>query len=255
MRRSMGFFGALAAALLLLAPTANAMGGQGGEAAVVIDSLQFFDLNGGRKRVEILGGGFDNGAFPSVTLNGEIALDVLDASGSAISAEIARNTPDGDYALMISTGNQTKQNAETPIHLGGTLSVVCLDWYITTGTNNHVHVEAFVQDENGDAVSGAPVTLENSVDGEIYQIYNSTTFKYAGYNHGDSCPIEVAMASGPTGQACCIGAAVDEGGDTGARSCPAGLYESLVLSVQAPPGSDRKWDGVTPANSIQFDGP
>jgi hypothetical protein len=217
--------------------------------------VQFFDLNGGHKRIEILGGGFDNAAFPSVTLDGEIALAVLDASNTMISANIPPNAPDGDYALMISTGDLSKQNASTPIHLGGWLSVVCLDWYLTTGTDNHVHVEGFVQDENGDPVEGARVTLDNTVDGENYQIYNSTTFMYAGYNHGDSCPIEVAKASGATGQACCIGAAVDEGGDTGSRNCPTGLYESLVLSVQAPAGSDRKWDGVTPANSFQFDGP
>ena len=253
-RRLTGIAWAVAAALLL-APTANAMGGGGSGAAVVIDSVQFFDLNGGQKRIEILGGGFSNGAFPSVTLDGVIELNVLDASTTQISAKIPANAQDGDYSLMVSTGSQSKQNAEIPIHLGGTLSVVCLDWYITTGTDNHVHVEGYVQDEDGNAVSGALVTLENTVDGEVYQIYNSTTFKYAGYNHGESCPIEVAKASGPTGQACCIGAAVDEGGDTGSRNCPAGLYESLVLSVQAPAGSDRKWDGNTPANSIQFDGP
>ena len=254
-RRSTGIAWAVAAALLLLAPTANSMGGGGSEAAVVLDSVQFVDLNGGRKRIEILGGGFSNGAFPSVTLDGVIELKVQDASTTEISAIIPANAPDGDYSLMVSTGSLSKQNAEIPIHLGGTLSIVCLDWYVTTGTNNHVHVEGYVQDEDGNAAEGVAVTLENTVDGEVYQIYNSTTFMYAGYNHGESCPIEVAEASGATGQACCIGAAVDEGGDTGSRSCPAGLYESLVLSVQAPPGSDRKWDGNTPANSIQFDGP
>ncbi len=256
LRRSIGFAWVLAAALLMPAHSAIAKGGKGSGAAVVIDSVQFFDLPGGKKNIEILGGGLSgNGGLPVVTLDGVIELEVLDATTTEISANVPRNTPDGDYSLMISTGSQTKQNAEIPIHLGGTLSVVCLDWYITTGTEIHVHVEGYVQDENGDAVSGALVTLENTVDGEVYQIYNSTTFKYAGYNHGESCPIELAMASGPTGQACCIGAAVDEGGDTGARNCPTGLYESLVLSVQAPPGSDRKWDGNTPDNEIQFDGP
>jgi hypothetical protein len=43
-RRSIGFAWVLAAALLLLAPSAMAMGGKGGGAAVVIDSVQFFDL-------------------------------------------------------------------------------------------------------------------------------------------------------------------------------------------------------------------
>ena len=254
-RRWIGFALVLAAGVLTLAHSAAAMGGKGRGAAVVIDSVQFSELKGGKTNIEILGGGFSNAAFPVVSLDGMIELDVLDATTTEISANVPANTPDGDYSLMVSTGSLSKQNASTPIHLGGTLSVVCLDWYITTGTENHVHVEGYVQDENGDAVSGALVTLENTVDGEVYQIYNSTTFKYAGYNHGESCPIELAMASGPTGQACCIGAAVDEGGETGARSCPAGLYESLVLSVQAPPGSDRKWDGNTPDNEIQFNGP
>ena len=254
-RRSIGFAWTVAAAFLLLAPTANAMGGRGGGAAVVIDSVQFLDLNGGRTRIEILGGGFTNGAPPRVTLDGEVDLTVVDYSTMAISVNVPANVSEGDYSLMISTGDLSKQNAETPIHLGGTLSVVCLDWYLTTGEDNHIHVEGFVQDENGNSVEGARVTLDNTVDGESYQIYNSTTFMYAGYNHGESCPIEVAKASGATGQACCIGAAVDEGGNTGSRNCPLGLYESLVLDVQAPAGSDRKWDGVTPANSFQFEGP
>ena len=254
-RRWIGFALVLAPGVLTHAHSAAAMGGKGGKAAVVIDSVQFSDLKGGKTNIEILGGGFSNAGFPVVSLDGVIELDVLDATTTEISVNVPANIPDGDYSLMVSTGSLSKQNASIPIHLGGTLSVVCLDWYITTGTENHVHVEGYVQDENGDAVSGALVTLENTVDGEVYQIYNSTTFKYAGYNHGESCPIELAMASGTTGQACCIGAAVDEGGDTGARSCQAGLYESLVLSVQAPPGSDRKWDGNTPNNEIQFDGP
>ena len=137
--------------------------------------------------------------------------------------------------------------------MGGTLSVVCLDWYLTTGVDQHIHVEGFVQDENGDPVIGAAVTLENTVDDAVYQIYNTTTFKYAGYNHGESCPIEVAKASGATGQACCIGSATDPPDDS--SSCFPGLYEALVLSVQPPAGSDRRWDGVTPPNSRQFDGP
>ena len=94
-RRSTGIAWAVAAALLLLAPTANSMGGGGSEAAVVLDSVQFVDLNGGRKRIEILGGGFSNGAFPSVTLDGVIELKVQDASTTEISAIIPANAPDG----------------------------------------------------------------------------------------------------------------------------------------------------------------
>jgi len=241
----------------MLADHAAAKGGKGGKgaaAAVAIDSVQFFDLKGGATRIEILGGGFENGAFPVVTLDDEIELEVLSATDMEIAVDVPANTADGDYSLMVSTGNLNKQNDSIPIHLGGTLSVVCLDWYLTTGGGQHIHVEAFVQDENGDPVIGAPLTLENTVDGEVYQIYNSTTFKYAGYNHGESCPIQVAQASGASGQACCIGASGDQG-STGSKSCQTGLYESLVLSIEAPPGSNRKWDGVTPPNGYQFVGP
>ncbi len=250
-RRSIGFAWILAAALLLLAHSAAAMGGKGGGAAVVIDSVQFFDLPGGKKNIEILGGGFtSNGGFPVVTLDGMIELDVLEASISEISVNVPKNTPDGDYSLMVSTGSLSKQNDAIDIHLGGTISIVCIDWYLTTGPDNHIHAEGFLQDENGDPVIGAAVHWESFVDGEIWYDYNTTTFKYAGYNHGESCPIEVAMASGATGQNCCIGGATEPPDDS--RSCPSGFYEVGVISVQAPPGSDRRWDGVTPANGVEF---
>ncbi len=250
-RRLIGFAWVLAAALLLLAHSAAAMGGKGGGAAVVIDSVQFFDLPGGKKNIEILGGGFtSNGGFPVVTLDGMIELDVLEASTSEISANIPKNTPDGDYSLMVSTGSLSKQNDAIDIHLGGTISIVCIDFYLTTGEGNHIHSEGFLQDENGDPVIGAPVTWESIVDGRIWKIYNTTTFMYAGYNHGESCPIEVAQASGATGQDCCIGNATDPPEDS--RSCETGFYEVNVLSVTAPPGSDRRWDGITPANGREF---
>ncbi len=250
-RRSIGFTWVFGAALLLLAPSAMAMGGKGGGAAVVIDSVQFFDLKGGKKNIEILGGGFtSNSGLPVVTLNGEIELAVLEYDTTAISANIPKNTSDGDYSLMISTGSLSKQNAETPIHLGGTISIVCIDWYLTTGPNNHIHAEGFLQDENGDPVIGAAVNWDATVDGVSWYDYHTTTFMYAGYNHGESCPIEVAQASGATGQNCCIGNATDPPDDS--RSCESGFYEVEVISVQAPPGSDRRWDGITPANGREF---
>ena len=67
MRQSIGFASVLAAALLLLTQTAMAMGGRGGGASVVISSVQFLDLANGKTRIEILGGGFTNGAAPVVT--------------------------------------------------------------------------------------------------------------------------------------------------------------------------------------------
>jgi hypothetical protein len=240
----------LVAGALLFAHSAAAMGGKGGTAAVVIDSVQFFDLAGGKKNIEILGGGFSNGAFPVVTLDGVIGLDVLEATATSISANIPANAGDGDFSLMISTGTLSKQNAETPIHLGGTISIVCIDWYLTTGPDNHIHAEGFLQDENGDPVIGAAVNWEAKVDGRVWYDYNTTTFKYAGYNHGTSCPLAVARASGATGQNCCIGNATDPPDDS--RSCESGWYEADVIAVTAPPGSDRRWDGITPANGREF---
>ncbi len=253
-RRSIGFAWVLAAALLLLAHSAAAMGGKGGAAAVVIDSVQFFDLPGGKKNIEILGGGFtSNGGFPVVTLDGMIELDVLEASTSEISANIPKNTPDGDYSLMVSIGSLSKQNDAIDIHLGGTISIVCIDFYLTTGEGNHIHAEGFLQDENGDPVIGAAVSWESIVDGRIWKFYNNTTFMYAGYHHGERCPIEVAQASGATFPDCCIGNATDPPEDS--RSCESGFYEANVLSVRAPPGSDRKWDGITPDNGRFFEQP
>jgi hypothetical protein len=253
LERSMGLALVVGASVFVLAGSAAGKGGQGETAALAIDAVQFADLQGNQKNIEILGGGFGNGAFPVVSLDGEIELEVLEASDSEISAKIPAHVLDGDYSLVVSTGSAGKQNDAMPIHLGGTLSVICLDWYLTTGPDHHIHVEGYVQDENGDPVIGAALTLENTVDGEIYQVYNTTTFKYAGYNHGESCPIEVAKASGASGQACCIGGATDPPDDS--RSCAPGVYEALVLSLQPPAGSDRKWDGITPPNGRQFDGP
>ena len=243
----------LAASVLMLAHSAAAMGGKGGGAAVVIDSVQFFDLPGGKKNIEILGGGFTNGGFPVVTLDGVIGLDVLEYSISSISVNVPKNTSDGDYALMISTGSFSKNNAEIDVHLGGTISIVCIDWYLTTGPDNHIHAEGFLQDENGDPVIGAAVHWESFVDGRQWYDYNTTTFMYAGYNHGESCPIEVAQASGATGQNCCIGNASDPPDDS--RSCESGFYEVEVISVTAPSGSDRQWDGITPENGRFFTQP
>ncbi|MBW2275219.1 MAG: hypothetical protein JRG96_18285 [Deltaproteobacteria bacterium] len=251
LRRSIAFAWVMAAVLLMPLHSAMAKGGKGGGAAVVIDSVQFVDLPGGKKNIEILGGGLaGNDGLPLVTLDGVIELDVLEASATAISANVPKNTPDGDYSLMVSTGNLNKQNDALDIHLGGTISIVCIDWYLTTGPDNHIHVEGFLQDENGDPVIGAAVHWLSFVDGRQWYDYNTTTFKYAGYNHGESCPIEVAQASGATGQNCCIGSATDPPEDS--RSCDSGFYEVEVISVQASPASDRKWDGITPVNGRWF---
>jgi len=45
--------------------------------------------------------------------------------------------------------------AHSAAAMGGTISIVCIDWYLTTGPDNHIHAEGFLQDENGDPVIGA----------------------------------------------------------------------------------------------------
>ena len=81
LRRSIGFAWLMAAVLLMPAHSAMAKGGKGGGAAVVIDSVQFVDLPGGKKNIEILGGGLTpNSGLPVVTLDGVIELDVLEAT-------------------------------------------------------------------------------------------------------------------------------------------------------------------------------
>ena len=257
-RRWFCFVSVLGLSVLLLAQSAAAMGGKGGGAAVVISSVQFADLPGGKVNIEILGGGFLNGDFPVVMLSDGTQLDVLEVSTTAISANTPAGQADGDYVLSISTGTFSKNNASTDIHLGGTISIVCIDWYLTTGPDHHIHAEGFLQDEKGNPVIGAAVHWEAFVtlpSGEdvMWYDYNTTTFKYAGYNHGDSCPLAVAKASGATGQNCCIGNALDPPDDS--RSCETGDYRAEVISVTAPPGSNRKWDGITPSNGRYFEQP
>ncbi len=131
------------------------------------------------------------------------------------------------------------------------MSIVCLDWYLTAAHEEHIHVEGFVQDQDGNPVIGAAVTLSNTVDTgtEVreWQLKTSVTFKYAGYNHGESCPLSLAKESGETGKFCCIGLGPGE------PFCPSGLYESQVLSVHPPSGSNAVWDGVTPDNGREFE--
>jgi hypothetical protein len=212
-------------------------------AALKIDAVEFAGNN-----IEILGKQFDT-APVTVSIAGYGALTLLSVTNTVIEAELP-SLPDGSYLLSVSTGTGNKQNADTVLKLGGTMSIVCLDWYVTAGHEEHIHVEGYVQDENGDPVIGAAVTLRNTVDTgtEVreWQLKTSTTFKYAGYNHGESCPLPVAKESGATGQFCCIGLGAHE------PFCPTGRYESQALSVQPPSGSNAVWDGVTPDNFRDF---
>jgi len=216
-------------------------------AALKIDVVEFAGPN-----IEILGKQFDTNAPtpPSVEIAGYGPLIVNSFTNSMIEAQLPA-LPDGSYLLSVSTGNGKKQNAETVLKLGGTMTIVCVDWYLTAGHDDHIHAEAFLQDENGDPVIGAAVTMRNTVDtgSEVREwlLKTSVTFKYAGYNHGESCsPAGIERESGATGQFCCIGLGAHE------PFCPSGRYESEVLSVQPPAGSNAVWNGSTPDNFRDF---
>jgi hypothetical protein len=212
-------------------------------AAMKIDDVQFAGSH-----MEILGKQFDTGPL-SVSIAGVGDLTVTGSTNAMIEAVLPPGLK-GTYLLSVSTGQANKQNAEFVLKLGGTMSIVCLDWYLTAGHEEHIHVEGFVQDEDGNPVIGAAVTLSNTVDtgDEVREwlLKTSTTFKYAGYNHGESCPLSLAKASGATGQFCCIGLGAQE------PFCPSGLYQAEALSVQPPMGSNAVWDGVTPDNGRDF---
>jgi hypothetical protein len=244
--------------VLMIAQTAVAGGGKGpkgGTAAVAIDSVLLVNPTHPSDRftrAEIAGGGFLNGDFPLVSLNDEIILDVVEVSETMIVANIPVATRDGDYTLVVTTGAQSKQTASTTISLGGTMSVVCIDWFRSGPRDEHVHTEVHVEDENGNPVIGAVVTWEamNDVVG-VYQTNVSPTQDIDGHADGQGCVDP--SGSGVTDWFCCIGAGKWDGGIPGKRACDRGFYTAEILSVTAPPSTNMVWDGETPFNEIFLD--
>ncbi len=243
--------------VLMIAQTAagGGKGPKGGTAAVAIDSVLLINPTNPSDRVtiaEIAGGGFLNGDFPVVTLNDEIILDVVEVSETIIVAIIPAKTPDGDYTLVVKTGEQSKQTASFTISLGGTMSVVCIDWFRSGPRDEHVHTEVHVEDENGNAIIGAIVTWtsENDVVG-VYQTNVSATFDNDGHADGPGCTDP--SGSGVTDWFCCIGAGKWDGEIPGKRACDQGFYTAEILSVTAPPSTNMIWDGETPDNGIFLD--
>jgi hypothetical protein len=45
--------------------------------------------------------------------------------------------------------------AEQPFEAQQTAPERCLDWYLTTGPDNYIRTEGFLEDENGDPVIGS----------------------------------------------------------------------------------------------------
>jgi hypothetical protein len=240
-----------AIATLLLPATATA-GGKGDPARVVIDGVILINLQGGVTRAEVSGGGFSNGDPAVASLDGEIALDVVEVSEKMIVVDIPPNVKDGDYSLVVSTGSANKQTASAPISLGGTMTVACIDWFRSGPSDEHVHTEIHVEDEFGNAVLGAVVTwtAENDVVG-VYQTNVSTTLDNDGHADGQGC--EDPSGSGVTDWFCCIGAGNFDGGIPGKRACDPGFYTAEILSVTAPPGTNMVWDQETPENGIILD--
>jgi len=239
----------------MLALTAMAGGGKGPKgstAAVAIDGVLLINQANGVTLAEISGGGFLNGDAPLVSLDDGTLLAVDDVSETMIVASIPRNVADGDYTLTVSTGGLNKQHASTPISLGGTLSVSCIDWFRSGPRDEHVHTEVHVEDENGNAVVGAVVTwtAENDTVG-VYQTNVSATHDNDGHANGQGC--ENPSGSGVTDWFCCIGAGKFDGGIPGKRACDAGSYTAVIESVTPPPFTNRVWDGETPDNGIVLD--
>jgi hypothetical protein len=243
----------LACAIFVLSiSNAATAGGKGDPARLVIEGVILINLRGGVTRAEISGGGFLDGAPPVASLDGAIMLSVVEVSSRMLVADIPPRTPDGDYSLMVSTGDTNKQNASTPISLGGTMSAVCIDWFRSGPADEHVHTEVHVEDENGNPVIGAVVTwtAENDVVG-VYQTNVSATYDNDGHADGQGCVDPTG--SGVTDWFCCIGAGKWDGGIPGKRACDKGFYTAEILSVTAPPATNMEWDGVTPENGIFLD--
>ena len=243
MRKSITLTNALIFSITLLVTAQIAVASP---SALKIDAVNFV----GSKLV-ILGEQFDNGDPPIVSLEGVGELHVISADAVRIKASLPHGL-EGDYTLTVSTGAGKKKNDDYALTFGGKISVVCIDWYLTAGHENHIHAEAYLQYENGDPVVGATVIMSTTVRPTLkgepreWLLMASATGTYRGYNHGESCPLSVAKKSGATDQYCCIG--------LGAREpfCPSGFYEAEVLSVQPAAGSSAVWDGKIPDNITYF---
>ena len=233
--------------LMILAQVAEA----GENDPMRIIDVRFVDLDNSR-HIEIVGLEFDNGGEPFVTLDG-VPLELVGTpTATSIEALLPRRTKDGDYLVAVSTGNGNKQNAEHPFRVRPlvAMSVVCIDWFLTGGQQQHIHLETHVEDQFGNPVIGAVVTFTGERDGQVYQTNVSATYNNDGKADGAGC-------SDPTGSGvsdwfCCIGAGKWDGDIPGGRSCDPGFYSSQVLSVDPPLGTSLVWDGVTPDNGRPF---
>jgi hypothetical protein len=139
-----------------------------------------------------------------------------------------------------------------------TISITCVDWFLSGGHRDHIHIEFHVKDENGNGVTGAQVTFDASydeMDGSEPFVYlddaTTTTTKKVGRNKGRGCAAGTASPT-TTSWFCCIGAGKHDGDIPGQRACPPGRYQAVVTSVVPPEGSNMAWDRISPANGVNF---
>ena len=114
------------------------------EAPMRITDVRFVDL-GDATQIEIVGSQFDNGTPPVVTLDGD-PINAGPSTGTLIEAELPAGLADGDYTIAVSTGSGSKQNAEHTLTVAPleSMSVACVDWFITGGHGEHIHNELHV---------------------------------------------------------------------------------------------------------------
>ena len=113
---------------------------------------------------------------------------------------------------------------------GGTmLHVSCIEWAATGGKGQHIHVQAFVENENGTPVVGAEVSMSVRRNGVEYKTVGGPTTTYDGLDGGVNCP-GGPPGSGITADFC------ENWADTG-------YYDVEVLSVTM---DGMTWDGVQP---------
>ncbi|MBW2294394.1 MAG: hypothetical protein JRG94_19095 [Deltaproteobacteria bacterium] len=241
--------------MIVQSAAAGGKGGQGGEAAVGIDTILLDNRPNGNVRAEIAGGGFLGGEFLEVTVDG-IEIDVDEGySAELLVATIPASTMDGDHEIMVRTGDDNKQSAVATIRLGGTMTVSCVSWFKTGPAHEHVHTEVHVEDLDGNAVIGATVTwtAENDTNG-VYQTNVSLTHDNDGHagEVPDYCP--PVSGSGVTDWFCCIGAGKWDGETPpGKRACDEGEYTARIISVGAPAFTNMLWDGIKVEASIMLE--
>ena len=119
---------------------------------------------------------------------------------------------------------------------GTTLVVPCIEWAVTAA-GRHIHVQAFVVDENNVPVLDAVVSMSARQDGVEYGVVGGPTEAYGGLDGGVDCP------GGPPPESITR--------DFCVNSAPPAFYDAVVLSVTK---DGLTWDGVTPPNGRDFVG-